>query len=86
MDLLMLISGIVPKLMNVKREIIRVMKMQHAQIQLAHINANVRRDLLVMDVNVCLFVIHRVLMVVSVLHQTNVIVAEATKVLHAKKI
>ena len=82
----MLISGIVPKLMNVKREIIRVMKMQHAQIQLAHINANVKRDLLVMDENVCLFVIHRVLMVVSVLHQTNVIVAEATKVLHAKKI
>lgn len=82
----MLISGIVPKLMNVKQEIIRVMKMQHAQIQLAHINANVKMDLLVMDENVCLFVIHRVLMVVSVLHQTNVIVAEATKVLHAKKI
>lgn len=82
----MLISGIVPKLMNVRREIIRVMKMQHAQIQLAHINANVKMDLLVMDVNVCLFVIRRVLMVVSVLHQTNVIVAEATKVLHAKKI
>lgn len=82
----MLINGIVPKLMSVRREIIRVMRMRHAQIQLAHINVNVRMVILVMDENVCLFVIHRVLMVVSVSHQMNATVGAATRVLHARKI
>lgn len=86
MDIVMLINGIVPKLMNVRQEIIRAMRMQPAQIQLGPLNASVMEVLPEMDKNVCLFVIHHVLMVVNVLPQMYVIVAEAMKALHAKKI
>jgi hypothetical protein len=45
--------------MNVQREIIHVIVMQHAQILLARTHVNVILVILVMEKIVCLCVIHR---------------------------
>lgn len=72
--------------MNVKQEIIHVMRMQHAQILSDRILVNVKLDFQVMVEIVCLYVNRHVSMVANVLHLIHASVAVATKDFHVKKI